>query len=108
MLWNIQKINKGWNNVNKRHYLLVFLGNGHVTPLLKIQTLPTNIHFFVKFRKLKIHSTLDITPIFLKLWIFTNINMVFPVVVLVFDFDESSEGVLHGHFDWLHKNSIFK
>jgi hypothetical protein len=28
--------------------------------------------------------TLDVTPIFLKLWIFTNLNMVFPVVVLVF------------------------
>jgi hypothetical protein len=25
--------------------------------------------------------------------------MVFPVVVLVFDFDESSEGVLHGHYE---------
>jgi hypothetical protein len=32
-----------------------------------------------------------------KLWIFTNLNMVFRVVVLVFDFNESSEGVLHGH-----------
>jgi hypothetical protein len=27
-----------------------------------------------------------IKPTFLKLWIFTNLNMVFPVVVLVFDF----------------------
>jgi hypothetical protein len=63
------------------------------------QTLPTNTHFFVKFRNLKIHNTLDITPIFLKLWIFTNLNMVFPVVaLLVFDFDEFLEGVLHGHY----------
>jgi hypothetical protein len=36
-------------------------------------------------------------PIFLKLWVFTNFNMVFPVLVLVFDFEEFSEGVLHGH-----------
>jgi hypothetical protein len=40
---------------------------------------------------------INIKPIFLKLWIFTNLSMVFPVVLLVFDFDESSEGVLHGH-----------
>jgi hypothetical protein len=46
-------------------------------------------------KRLKIHNALDITPIFLKLWIFTNLNVVFPVVVLVFD--EFSEGVLHGH-----------
>jgi hypothetical protein len=64
-----------------------------------MQTLPTNIHFFVKFRNLKIHNAFDITPIFLKLWIFTNLNRVFPVVVLVFGFDEFSEGVLHGHWD---------
>jgi hypothetical protein len=51
----------------------------------------------VKFRNLKIHNVLDFTLIFLKLWIFTNLNMVFPVVVLVFDFDEFSEGMLHGH-----------
>jgi hypothetical protein len=36
-------------------------------------------------------------PIFLKLRIFTNFNTVFPVVVLVFDFEEFSEEVLHGH-----------
>jgi hypothetical protein len=52
----------------------------------------TFLHKISKF------NALDITPIFLKLWIFTNLNMVFPVVVLVFNFDESSEGVLHGHF----------
>jgi hypothetical protein len=40
---------------------------------------------FLKFRNLKIHNALNIYPIFLKLWIFTNLNMVFPVVVLVFD-----------------------
>ena len=32
--------------------------------------------------------------IFFKIWIFTNFNMVFPVLVLVFDFEEFSEGVL--------------
>jgi hypothetical protein len=52
---------------------------------------------FCKISKLKIHSALDIIPMFLKLWIFTNVNMVFPVIVLVFDFDEFSEAVLHGH-----------
>jgi hypothetical protein len=36
-------------------------------------------------------------PIFLKHRIFTNFNTVFPVVVLVFDFEEFSEEVLHGH-----------
>jgi hypothetical protein len=40
---------------------------------------------------------INIKPVFLKLWNFTNLNMVFPVVILVFDFNESSEGVLHGH-----------
>jgi hypothetical protein len=59
--------------------------------------LPTSIDFFVKFRVLEIHTALDITPIFLKLLIFTNLNMVFPVVVLDFDFEEFSEGMLHGH-----------
>jgi hypothetical protein len=36
-------------------------------------------------------------PIFLKLMIFTNFNAVFPVVVLVFDFEGFSKEVLHGH-----------
>jgi hypothetical protein len=40
----------------------------------------------------------NITAIFLKLWIFSNLNKVFPVAVLGFDFNEFSEGVLHGHF----------
>jgi beta-lactamase regulating signal transducer with metallopeptidase domain len=42
---------------------------------------------------------IQITQIFLKLWIFTNLYVVFPVVVslLVFEFDEFSEGVSHGH-----------
>jgi hypothetical protein len=44
-----------------------------------------NISFFI-----------NIKPICLKLWISTNLNMVFPVVVLVVDINESSEGVLHG------------
>jgi hypothetical protein len=60
------------------------------------QALSTNIHFFVKFRISKIHDVLDIKLIFLKLWIFTNFNTVFPVIV--FDFEEFSEGVLHGHW----------
>jgi hypothetical protein len=68
-----------------------------VLKLVKIQALPTNIHFFVKFRISKIHNVLDVKGIFLKLWIFTNLNTVFPVLVLVFDFKEFSEGVLHGH-----------
>jgi hypothetical protein len=62
-----------------------------------LQALPTSIHFLVKFRISKIHNILDIKMIFLKLWILTNLNMVFPVLVLVFDFEEFSEGVLHGH-----------
>jgi hypothetical protein len=59
------------------------------------QALPTNIHFFVKFRISKIHNVLDVKGIFLKLWIFTNFYMVFPVVLLVFDFDEFLEGVIN-------------
>jgi hypothetical protein len=51
------------------------------------------IHF--QFRISKIHNVLDIKLIFLKLWIFTNFNTAFPVLVLVFDFEEFSEGVLH-------------
>jgi hypothetical protein len=43
------------------------------------QALPTDIHFFVKFRISKIHKFLDVKGIFLKLWIFTNFAMVFPV-----------------------------
>jgi hypothetical protein len=45
----------------------------------------------VKFRN---SYFIDIKLNFLKLWIFTNFNKVFPVVLLVFDFDEFSEGVL--------------
>jgi hypothetical protein len=61
------------------------------------QALPTNIHFLVKFRFKKNYKVpaADIKLIFLKLWIFTNFNTVFPVLVLVFDFEEFSEGVLH-------------
>jgi hypothetical protein len=54
-------------------------------------------YFFVKFRISKIHNFLDVKGMFLKLWIFTNFNMVFPVLVLVFNFKEFSEWVLHGH-----------
>jgi hypothetical protein len=49
----------------------------------------------LKFRISKIHNVLDIKLIFLKLWIFTNFNTVFPVLVLVFVFEEFSEEVLH-------------
>jgi hypothetical protein len=38
-------------------------------------------HFLVKFRNSKIHNVFDIKLIFLKLWIFTNLNTLFPVVV---------------------------
>jgi hypothetical protein len=63
------------------------------------QRLPTNIHFLVKFRILKIHNVLNIKPICLKLWILTNFNKIFPVVrvVTVFNSDEFSEGMLDGH-----------
>jgi hypothetical protein len=61
------------------------------------QALPTNIHFLVKLRISKIHNVLDIKLIFLKLWIFTNLNTAFPDLVLVCDFEEFSEGVLYGH-----------
>jgi hypothetical protein len=67
-----------WHNFNLRY-------NGKGCP-------PTYISSVVKFRNLKIHNALNITPIFLKLWIFTNLNMVIPVVVLVFDFDFGSAG----------------
>jgi hypothetical protein len=61
------------------------------------QTLPTKICFFVKSRNF------DITLIFLKLWIFTYLDMVFPVIVLVLDFDEVSKEVLHGHWKTIFK-----
>jgi hypothetical protein len=54
-------------------------------------------HFLVKFPISKIHNVLDIKLIFLKLWVFTNFNTVFPVLVLVSDFEEFLEMVLHGH-----------
>jgi hypothetical protein len=62
-----------------------------------LQGLPTNINFLVKFRISKIQNVLDIKLTFLKLWSFTNFNTVFPVLVLVFDFEEFSEEVLRGH-----------
>jgi hypothetical protein len=55
------------------------------------------IHFLVKFRNSKNSYFINNKPIFLKLRIFTNFNTVFPIVVLVFDFEEFSEEVLHGH-----------
>jgi hypothetical protein len=39
------------------------------------------------------HNVSHCCSMFLKLWIFTNLNMVFPVVVLVFDLYESSEAI---------------
>jgi hypothetical protein len=36
---------------------------------------------------------------FLKLWIFTNLNMVLPAILLVFA--EFSEGVLHCHYYYI-------
>jgi hypothetical protein len=41
------------------------------------------------------HNVLDIKLIFFKLWIFTNLNTAFPLLVLVCDFEEFSEGVSH-------------
>jgi hypothetical protein len=38
-------------------------------------------------------------PIFLKLWIFTNFNMVFPVVASVFDCCEFLEGVQNSYWN---------
>jgi hypothetical protein len=35
----------------------------------------------------------------LKLWIFANLNMFFPVILLFFDFDEFSERVLNLHLN---------
>jgi hypothetical protein len=57
-----------------------------------------NIHFLVKFRTSKNSYFINNKPTFLKLRIFTNSNTVFPVVVLVFDFEEFSEEVFHGQW----------
>jgi hypothetical protein len=50
------------------------------------------ISYQYKFRNSNISCFLDIKPIFLKLWIFTNFN-----TILVFDVDEFSEVVFNGH-----------
>jgi hypothetical protein len=99
-------------NKMRKYKLILRETNGHVTALVKILRkisliniedvmnflcLPTNIHFLVKFRISKNSYLINNKPIFLKLRIFTNFNTVFPVVVLVFDFEEFSEEVLHGH-----------
>jgi hypothetical protein len=68
----------------------------------KSQRLPTNIRFLVKFRISKNSYFINNKAIFLKLRIFTNFNTVFPVVVLVFDCEEFSKGVLHGHCSLRH------
>jgi hypothetical protein len=61
------------------------------------QRLPTNIHFLVKFRISKNSYFINNKQIFLKLWIVTNFNTAFLVVVLVFDFEKYSlpEQTLH-------------
>jgi hypothetical protein len=58
---------------------------------LKLEILQGNVCWWAT------HNILDIKLIFLKLWIFTDLNTVFPVIVFVFDFEGFSEGVLHGH-----------
>jgi hypothetical protein len=63
------------------------------------QRLTSNIHFLVKFRISKNSYFINNKPTFLKLWIFTNFY--FPVAVLVFDFEEFSEDVLHGYLPCL-------
>jgi hypothetical protein len=50
------------------------------------EMLHTNINF-----KIKIIFFINIKPIFLKLWIFTDFDKVFAVEVLVFDFKEFSK-----------------
>jgi hypothetical protein len=75
--------------------------------LLKFEILQENVcwwasvthqHTFpYKFRVSKNSYFINNQPIFLKLRIFTNSNTVFPLVVLVFYFEEFSEEVLHGH-----------
>jgi hypothetical protein len=52
-----------------------------------LRTLHTFLCKILKFKNFFI----NIKPNVPKLWIFTSLNMVFPVVVLVFDFNESSE-----------------
>jgi hypothetical protein len=49
-----------------------------------------NIHFLVKFQNSKVSHFSNIKPIFLKLWILTNFNTLFPVVVLYLVFDDFS------------------
>jgi hypothetical protein len=51
----------------------------------------------VKFRNSKNSYFINIKSMFLKLWHFKNFNKVFQVLVLVFDFNEFLEGVLHGN-----------
>jgi hypothetical protein len=56
----------------------------------RLQTFPCKISNLKKFTYF-----INNKPIFPKFRIFTNFNTVFPVVV--FDFEEFSEEVLHGH-----------
>jgi hypothetical protein len=55
------------------------------------------VTFPCKCRNSKINIFFGITLITLKLWIFTNFNMVFSVVLLVFDFEKFLEGVINPH-----------
>jgi hypothetical protein len=80
------KIEKNWFNINEDFIFWIFKFWNEM--YVGRRTLPTSIHnFLVKFQNSKIHNVLDIKPISLKLWIFTNFNTVFifPVVLLVFD-----------------------
>jgi hypothetical protein len=56
-----------------------------------------NLLFFVKFRNSKFHNVLDITPVFLKLCFFTNVDKVFPVVVFLILTNFQKGSMLHGH-----------
>jgi hypothetical protein len=85
------------NQKLERQIINCMAANGYVTPLLKMlcqHTFPCKISNFKKC--FFINNTCKL--IFLKLKIFTNSNTVFPVVVLVFDFEEySEEYTVHDH-----------
>jgi hypothetical protein len=57
--------------------------------------LPANISF--KISKFKKHFFININRFSQTFLIFTNFDKVFPVVVLVFDFDEFSKEMLNPH-----------
>jgi hypothetical protein len=82
--FNIEDDMNFWNS---KFYKELYVGEQSV-----LQRLPTNMHF-LDFEFQKNSYFINNKPLFLKLMIFTNFNMVFPVVVLVFDFEEFSEEV---------------